>query len=131
METATLVAISALSNWAVIEAWRHGEIFAKQRAWLDAQEPGKLWVELFMCPYCLSHWSAVPLTALLMLHFDPNRPWWQWLALPVFSLASTRLSNALNDVLYDRCRTPRPPDVSEELGELAAVEENANERTTQ
>jgi hypothetical protein len=126
---ATIVAISALSNWAVIEAWRHGEIFNKPRAWLDAQEPGKWWVYLLQCPYCLSHWTAAPMLALLLVYDDPFRPWWQWLSLPVLSFATTRLSNAFNDVLHDRCRTPKAPDMDEEMSELAEIAEGSNEST--
>jgi hypothetical protein len=125
MEIATIVATSALFNWAAVEAWHHGSIFAKPRAWLEAHDPA-LWVELLQCPFCLSHWTALLPTLALMTYDDLHRPWWQWLALPVLSLAATRLSNVLNDVLHAYCRTVKPVDVGEEMTELAGIAEDTD-----
>jgi hypothetical protein len=125
MGIATLVATSALFNWAVIEVWNHGSIFTRQRAWLEAHDPS-FFIDLLQCPYCLSHWTAIFPTLMLMVYDDLHRPWWQWMALPVLSLAATRLSNVLNDVLHDYCRTVKTVDVDGEMTELNAIAEDTD-----
>ena len=128
-----VVFLAALSNWAVIETWRHGEIFERLRAWLQAHDPSFLQM-LLTCPYCLSHWTAFPiLVSLMVCAVDPIQPWYRYLALIPLSLASTRLSNALNDTLHSWCRTPRPPALEGELSELQMIidMEKSDERATE
>lgn len=126
------VILAALANWAVIECWHHGVVFEKPRAWLEAHDPGFL-VDLFTCPYCLSHWTAAPLfVATLVLFTDlQGWPWYRWFALPVLSFAVTRLSNLMNDACHSFCRTPHSPDIEEELAQLQDVEDAEGHGGTQ
>jgi hypothetical protein len=120
-----LLSIAALANWAAIEAWHHGSIFANLRGWLEAR--GGFLSELLLCPYCLSHWTALPLLCMLGLllvglEVQPH----QLISLPVLSLAVTRLSNLMNDLNRGICRTPnRHNQDLAELGNIASKEHDA------
>ncbi len=106
------VFIAGLANWAALEAWHHGKIFFRPRAWLEVREG--FFPDLLACPYCLSHWTAFPLVCLLTLAETGPEPTWQWLAVPVLSLAATRLSNLFNDLGRATCRTPHRHDADVE-----------------
>ena len=90
-----------LANWQLIECWHHGSLFDRPRAWLE-QRTG-FWSDLLLCPFCLSHWTAVPLTTVVVFSFTPEL-WW---LLPILSLSATRLSNLANDLTYHCSRTPQ------------------------
>ena len=119
----SVLLVASLSNWAVIEAYHHGSIFERFRAWVEAHDG--FFAELLSCPYCLSHWTALPLTVLSMLALC-DLTWNNLALLPVLVFAVTRLSNLWNDLGRPICRTPNRHDVSQELGELARIAEGKN-----
>lgn len=103
-EWVVLLFIASTANWAAIEAIHHGSIFAHFRARWEVREG--FFAELLLCPYCLSHWTALACSVMAICLLDKPLQWYQWLALPVFSLTVTRLSNLYNDVSHGVCRTP-------------------------
>ena len=114
-----ILAAGSIANWQVVETWHHGSLFARTRAWLEVRSG--LLPELMLCPYCLSHWTALPITAAAAVGvgsavFNDL----QWLLIPVISLAVTRLSNLLNDVCRPVCRTPGRHDSDADLLEEIA-----------
>lgn len=97
--------LAVLANWQMLETWRHGGIFQEIRARLEAKPP-VWWVDLLLCTFCLSHWTALGLTLVVFNEFQfPGH--YQYMLVPVYSLAVTRLSNACNDLFYKHCRTPK------------------------
>ena len=100
---AVLVILGALANWQAAETLRHGEIFAKLRAYIEAR--GGFLADLYACGFCLSHWSGMVVTALIF-PFVYAKPL-DSLLLPVLWLAVVRLSQLGNDWGYGFCRTPR------------------------
>lgn len=100
-------ALGAVANWAIIETWHHGSIFEECRARLEVRR-GHFVPDLLLCPFCLSHWSAIfaELGALSLLIDLRELAWHQYLGLPICILATTRLSNLLNDLFRRICRTP-------------------------
>lgn len=115
------VFVAGLANWAAIETWHHGKIFLRPRAWLEVREG--FFPDLLACPFCLSHWTALPITCLLILAETGPEPSWRWLVTPVMSLAATRLSNLFNDLGRATCRTPHRHDA--DVAALAALAEGA------
>lgn len=98
--------ICALATWHAVEVWHHGSVFADARANLEAQAGESLFVDLLLCPFCLSLHTALILTAwYVTAQCLPGTPWWR---LPVLALAICRLANLANDVTHVWCRTPRP-----------------------
>ena len=90
----TLVIVS-LAVWELIEIWHHGKVCATWRGHVQNWES---WLgDLLGCPFCLSPWAALILTALLV-----SGAWWL-----VVVLAAARLANIGNDLLHAYCRTPR------------------------
>lgn len=115
--------IVTLANCSVIEAARHGEIFARFRAWLEVKEG--FFPSLLLCPFCLSYWTPAVLL-LLLLWRDLHG--YQFLALIPLSFAVTRMSNLLNDVLHDKCRTPRvEKELQNELDKLDNFTQGGND----
>ena len=95
------VVIASFANCAAIEAFHHGEIFARLRAWLETRK-GFL-PELMSCPFCLSYWTPLPLLLLCLWH---DLTFYQLPALVPLSFAVTRMSNLLNDALHTWCPFP-------------------------
>lgn len=95
--------ICALAVWHAIEVWHHGSIFADARARLELSSG--FFVDLLLCPFCLSLWVSLILTGwYLAAQYLPGTLWYQ---LPVVALAVCRLSNLANDLLHNWSRTPR------------------------
>lgn len=115
--------IVAFANCAVIEAARHGEIFARFRSWFETKEG--FFPALFLCPFCLSYWTPYVLLVLLLWQ---DLHGYQFLALIPLSFAVTRLSNLLNDVLYKHCRTPRvEKDLQSDVDSLDLLAQGGND----
>jgi hypothetical protein len=103
-----------MANWGAVETWHHGSLFSRARAWLEVRTG--LCSELMLCPYCLSHWTAMLVSAVLAAGFDiavfhDNRV----VLLAPVALAITRLSNLSNDLCRRWCRTPGRHDPDVEL----------------
>jgi hypothetical protein len=113
-----LICLAALANWAAIEAFHHGSLFARMRGWLEAR--GGFCSELLLCPFCLSYWTGMAFAAAVSawetgLELQPRL----LLLWPIYWLAITRLSNVFNDLCRPFCRTPNRHQ--EELDELSRI----------
>jgi hypothetical protein len=113
-----LLLLAALSNWAAIEAFHHGSLFARLRGWLEAC--GGFVSELLLCPFCLSYWTGAVLAVVISawesgLELQPRL----LILWPIYWLTITRLSNVLNDLCRPFCRTPNRH--MEELDDLARI----------
>lgn len=101
------IVVSAVANWAALETWRHGSLFAGVRARLEVRQGGFL-ADLLLCTFCLSHWTGALILAMVLLmavdfsYWD----WWQYAGLIGPWLVVVRLSNLLNDLTRNWCRTP-------------------------
>lgn len=116
-----LLPVVALATWQVVETLHHGSIFAKARARCEAQN--EFFCDLFLCPFCLSHWIALVMTLLTLQYFtqriDPTFS--EWSMVIVYAFAVTRLANVFNDTLHKWCRTPGRVKFDE--GDLEELEE--------
>lgn len=117
---------TAAANWAAVETLHHGSIFDNPRAWLQAR--GGFINDLVSCPFCLSHWTAMALTASVFAVLVTD---WKYGALaPVYWLAVVRGSNLCNDYFHDKCRTPRlGRDMIDSLTTLAEVQNDGTAET--
>jgi hypothetical protein len=115
-----LLPVAALANWQVVETLHHGSIFEKTRAYCEVR--GGFCCEIWLCPFCQSHWTAL-LMSLLVSQYVLQRElnWAEWCFLPVYVFAVTRLSNWLNDYFHESCRTPRLKldDINQALKDIA------------
>ena len=85
------ICICVLATWHAVEVWHHGSLFADARANLEAQASESLFVDLLLCPFCLSlHVSWILLAWYLGAQCLVGTLWWQ---LPIFALAICRLAN--------------------------------------
>ena len=127
MEDVFLIIVAALANTQVVEIWWHGSLFAAWHTWLEEkaadlellaciEENDRIskvlkWfnlklltiLDLLLCPFCLSNWTAACL--LLVLFRLTDRMEQAWLILP-YAFAVARLSNLLNDATAAFTRTP-------------------------
>lgn len=100
-----------LASGAIVDVWNNGSILAEPRAWVQAARDSeharlrRLW-ELLDCSYCLSF--HVPWWLLLGVWLCP---WADVSWLPVYSLAATRASLLLNELIPERVRYDRPRDL--------------------
>lgn len=125
------VLIAGTANWTVIETWHHGSLFDSVRARLEVCR-GRFLADLLLCPYCLSHWTAIPLLAasLLMMVDFSQWDWWRYPGLVCCWLVVIRISNLLNDLTRSICRTPgRTVPVSLEDRILAGIAGGAYDPT--
>lgn len=106
--------IAALAGCQAVEVWHHGSIFKAARSWVgecrdEEREPlsGKI-CEMLLCPFCLSHWTCLATTAVVLFATDPLSAW----RLPVYALAVTRAAQLLSDVAHGFTKSP-PSDVTE------------------
>jgi hypothetical protein len=84
--------IIALANWQAVETFKHGSIFEKPRAWLEAR--GGFISDLLLCAFCLSHWTGL---LLVVLHlYDINTP--------AYVLSAIRVSQLLHDLFHSKNR---------------------------
>jgi len=126
--------MASLATWGAVETWHHGEIFANTRAFFEVKT-GVL-SEILGCPFCLSHWGAMFFTLLVftqrawvfketstgfILEIKANSE--MFFTFPIFWLATTRLSNLLNDYFHRWCRTPRVKISEEDLKLLDDIKE--------
>ena len=116
--------IAALAIWQVVNIWSYSELFATQRASLEARDG--FFSRLLRCPFCLSNWVSAFVVCTLAASE----------ALPVFGLdvcgtiaavpaqifAAARLANLCNDFFKFWDRTPRYT-VETVDGEVKAVKE--------
>lgn len=107
-----LAAILACNQ--VVEIWNHGSIFATRRAQIELSDGW--FASLLRCMFCLSVWVGwLVCLAVLAANYLPgflsfNYPT-EFLTFPlrlfVYGLAVSRAANLINDLLYDRLRTPK------------------------
>jgi len=115
-----LLLLAVAANWQLVETWHHGELFARARAWFEAR--GGLSAELVGCPFCLSHWTAILVTAVVAGSELSNHGSVDWWLVPLFWLAVVRLSNLANDCTHAVCRTPRRyKELAQEMEQLNGV----------
>jgi hypothetical protein len=107
--------IYALAVWQTVEVIHHSELFAGLRLWADLEsqdnfaDTGPFVGRAIGCPFCLAHWVAIGYSVLLCTPLGGLVSWWTWV------LAVVRLSNIGNDLIGDRCRTPRDyPDEADQ-----------------
>lgn len=99
----------ALAIWELLEIWHHSTLLVRFRARVELW---KGWAgSLLNCMFCLAPWAAMVLTTLLAvaseLVANQHRYLGFALLLPVYALATARLSNVFNDLMHRYCRTPR------------------------
>jgi len=113
--------LAALANWQILEIWRHGSVFAGYRAYLELYE-GKL-VELLLCTFCLSNWTALGCTAAVFALACPAEAfeWWYLAAWIPTAFAVARLSNLFNDLVRPVCRTPNRTEGLEGVDNLESI----------
>jgi hypothetical protein len=106
-----------LAAGALVDLWWNSELVEDQRAYTEAcamLDSPPFWARLLTCPYCLSHWTAGLLAALLLL-FSIFLPEWVSLArIPVYALAIARGSFILNGLLPDHLHYLRSDDDEED-----------------
>lgn len=128
-----MLLIGSLMNQALIELINHGEILQGLR-WSVHGWAESLRFPLFRllvtplralhCPFCISHWTSIPVSLAVVL--ASGLDWW-WV--PVLWLPITRLSNIWTDLIGDRSRSPGsginprlqdagPEELEERLSEL-------------
>lgn len=115
MQALSATVLIALAVWQAVEVLRHAEIARRVRVWAWAATASQWRVARFfgkvlLCPFCLSHWVALLLVCL-----------WCVCSWPVILLAAVRLANVGNDLVGDRCRTPRANTGEERGGETETV----------
>lgn len=84
----------------IVEVWNHSEIMTYPRLLFKNGFVKFPFSGAALCPYCLSHWPAAVLTAVIFFGLSLN--WW---LSPVVWLASVFVANSLNDNL--KSKTPR------------------------
>lgn len=99
--TLTNLIVAALATWQAVEIWHHSELFAGWRSYVESV--GGWTAALLRCPFCLAPWVAFSMSAAVLGVSEGA----QFLQLFVFALAVARLANLGNDLLYDKCRTPK------------------------
>ena len=106
--------IAALAGCQAVEVWHHGSIFKAARSWVggcrddESEFVSRKICELLLCPFCLSHWTCLAATAVVLFVTDPLSAW----RLPVYALAVTRIAQLLNDATHGFTNSP-PSDVTE------------------
>lgn len=119
-----------LSASACVDVWRNAELFATQRAYLEAAQDGDVrwaWFATLMnCPYCLSHHTpwllAVTFYVPAMILVAVAKAWESdtlltiafVLKIPVYSLAATRGAVLADLLLPDRAKYSREEFVNTE-----------------
>jgi hypothetical protein len=116
--TLTQLFILALATWESIEIWRHSELTAEARAYVEVA--GNEFIKaLARCAFCMAPWEAW----VIIVAVDSS-PWllaWQdngtytyyimrgvgyLLRTLILGLAVARLANLGNDLTHQWCRTP-------------------------
>jgi hypothetical protein len=111
MDTLTHLIILGLAVWQTVETLHHSELFygwrevaneiVDQKQGLVSPDLGLFAAKAYSCPYCLAHWVAILYAALLYTPLHGVVSWWS------LALAAVRIANIGNDLVGDRCRTPR------------------------
>jgi len=113
--------VAALSAWALTEVIRHGSIFERQRAWLEAR--GGPIAEWIGCAFCFSHWAALLTSAgTLFVWEDVLWEWTTLVKLLLVWLCAVRLANLGNDLTHKWCRTPREEEIEFDLADKTPIE---------
>ncbi len=114
---ATQLLIAALATWQAVEVWHHSLLFAGARASLELEDG--FFVQLLLCPFCLSVWVALLCCGVVWAGWPPPTPlgllvcsFLGMAKLFVYTLAASRLANLGNDFFHARCRTPRGDEVT-------------------
>lgn len=93
--------IIVLATWQAVEIWHHSSLFATWRARAECHN----WTVL-LCPFCLSVWVALVITAWLTVwSILPDE--WHLMRLPFIALSASRVANLCNDVFHRFNRTPK------------------------
>ena len=93
-----------MAVWQALEVWHHGSVFSGVRAWIDAFA-WNWFSELASCMFCLSVWIGAFAAMWFLITGNSPGCW-----LPVYALAIARGANLLNDLTWDKCRTPGRSD---------------------
>ena len=120
-ELLLLFPLACLANWQAVETLHHGDIFADLRARLESSD--SFFARLFLCPFCLSHWTSFIISFILFISYYLSAPS-AWPVCPihlVYWLSVTRMSNVLNDLGHSRWRTPKHLNLEEEMAALGEV----------
>lgn len=111
------LALAALATNQAVETIHHGSLFVGLRRWARRVAdsplalPEERWVgKLVSCPFCLAHWVAAAIVALVALG---RLAGWVFF-LPIAWLAVVWLARWLNDVLYPWNRMHGSDDEEEE-----------------
>lgn len=126
-----LLPVVALANWQVVEIMHHGSIFDRTRAYCEAS--GGVVCNLWLCPFCLSSWTALCMSLLSFAYvLQRELNYFDWCLIPVYVFAIARLSNFLNDYFHEKCRTPRLKldDIGAALDEITKTKESDDPDTT-
>ena len=111
--------LTVLANRQAVETLHHGEIFSNLRARLEAR--GGFLADLILCPYCLSHWTSILLSACALAYLAPISSWQILRLAPIFWLAVTAGSGILNDLGHAWWRTPKGITNSAETVDLEDI----------
>lgn len=104
----TILILTALATWQIVEIWHHSYLFASWRARVDLWDG---WFgQMLRCPFCLSNWVAAVVASIAGtaygLHENAGISSFILLTL-VVALAAARLANLGNDLGRRYCRTPK------------------------
>ena len=119
------VFVAVLATWQIIEIWHHSLLFAGLRSRVELW--GNKLGELLGCPFCLSPWVALLSVSVLLLPrwLEINGGHVNTLRLVWYAFAVARLANLSNDLLHEKCRTPKPFD--DVLGNLGPFDIDPDE----
>lgn len=109
MNMLVLLIVASLATWQTVEVLHHSKIAAPLRIKalvLAKGSPFEVWLaELFLCPFCLSHWvAAIWVIVIFLSHYCT--PLWLFPC----TAAVTRLANLGNDYFYGVQRSPKVSD---------------------
>jgi len=101
------VVMCTLIVWQAVEVYRHSSLFATVRSYMDLVTG--FFGSLHRCMFCLSVWVsfAVVVVWRTLNGFHHENPLSEIVSVFGYGLAISRLSNVLNDLLYDFTRTPK------------------------
>lgn len=83
--------VAVLASWQVVETYENGSLFARIRAWADANHERSLVAELLWCMFCFSHHPPYLLWIWIFVAWLYRDGVGYWMQIVPLWLATTRL----------------------------------------